>query len=214
MSRLALHLTRALAFLAAAGVMAAIANRFAPPSRKLDWLGQVPAVSLVPEAAAAPETAPDAKPEVTPEPATSTVPPAKSPAPAPQPAPRTLDPFQPSSTAVVRQIGSDDAWAAYRRRIPFVDARRTADFEEGHVAGAWSAPVWESDCDRRITEFEARANPGMKDPIVLYCAAGCEDSKLLAAKLQGLGYRNLLVYNEGFPDWTAKARPVARGARP
>lgn len=200
MSRLAHHLARALTFLAAAGLLGTAANHFAAPSRKLAWLGQAPAVPAAPQAD--PPAAPD--------------PQAPEPAPGPErPAPRrAADPFQPSATQAVRQITSEDAWSAFRRRIPFLDARRTADFEEGHVAGAWSAPVWESDCDRRITEFEARANPGMKDPVVLYCTGGCEDSKLLAAKLQGLGYRNLLVYTDGFPDWTAKARPVAKGPRP
>jgi len=197
MSRLAHHLTRALAFLAAAVLLGTVANHLAAPSRKLAWLGRAPAEP------AAPPVAPPADP------------PAPEPAPGPaRPAPRAADPFQPSSTQAVREISSEVAWSAFGRRIPFLDARRTTDFEEGHVAGAWSAPVWESDCDRRITEFEARANPGMKDPVVIYCTGGCEDSKLLAAKLQGLGYRNLLVYTDGFPDWTAKARPVAKGPRP
>lgn len=201
MSRLAHHLARALAFLAAAGLLGAAANHFAAPSRKLAWLGRAPAEPLT-----APLAAPLDPPVDTPAP---------EPAPGPaQPAPRAADPFRPSSTQAVREITSEVAWSAFGRRIPFLDARRTAEFEEGHVAGAWSAPVWESDCDRRITEFEARANPGMKDPIVIYCTGGCEDSKLLAAKLQGLGYRNLLVYTDGLPDWAAKARPVAKGPRP
>ncbi|WP_306598973.1 rhodanese-like domain-containing protein [Geothrix sp. 21YS21S-2] len=197
MSRLAHHLARALAFLAAAVLLGVAANHFAAPSRKLAWLGRTPTEP------AAPPADPPADP------------PAPEPAPGPvRTAPRAADPFHPSSTQAVREISSEVAWSAFGRRIPFLDARRTSDFEEGHVAGAWSAPVWESDCDRRITEFEARANPGMKDPVVIYCTGGCEDSKLLAAKLQGLGYRNLLVYTDGFPDWTAKARPVAKGPRP
>jgi len=201
MSRLARHLARALAFLAAAGLLGTASNHFAGPSRKLAWLGQAPAVP----------TAPQANPPADP----PADPPAPEPAPRPgRPALRAADPFQPSSTQTVREITSEVAWSAFGRRIPFLDARRSAEFEEGHVAGAWSAPVWESDCDRRITEFEARANPGLKDPVVIYCTGGCEDSKLLAAKLQGLGYRNLLVYTDGFPDWTAKARPVAKGPRP
>jgi rhodanese-related sulfurtransferase len=116
---------------------------------------------------------------------------------------------------VVREITSQDAWDAFRLHLPFLDARRTADFAEGHVPGAWSVPVWEAQPEAAITAFEASANPGSRDPIVLYCSGGgCEDARLLANRLVALGYRNLLLYAGGFPDWTAKARPVATGARP
>jgi rhodanese-related sulfurtransferase len=115
----------------------------------------------------------------------------------------------------VRAISAPDAWLAYELKVPFLDARRSAAFTEGHILGAWSAPVWEADVDTRLTEFEARANPGPRDPIVIYCdGGGCEDSHLLANKLVALGYRNLLIYTDGFPDWTAQGRPVAKGARP
>ncbi|BDU74423.1 rhodanese-like domain-containing protein [Mesoterricola silvestris] len=229
MNRYAQFSLRALAFVAAAGLLGTAANRFAPPRRKLDWLGQAPVEPLPPvdppgaapaaeleatpsarltdDRAARPETARAARPEtaraVRPEAARAA-----------GPAPRAADPLLPSATQAVRQITSQEASLAFAKHVLFLDARRSAEFEDGHVQGAWSAPVWEVDCDRRITEFEARANPGMKDPIVVYCSSGCEDSRLLAAKLQALGYRNLLVYTDGFPDWTAKGRPVARGPRP
>jgi rhodanese-related sulfurtransferase len=69
--------------------------------------------------------------------------------------------------------------------------------------------------EARITEFEARARPALADPVVLYCSGGdCEDSRLLAGKLVALGYRNLLIYRDGFPDWAAQGRPQQQGARP
>jgi len=75
--------------------------------------------------------------------------------------------------------------------------------------------VWEDRPEGKLTEFEARVNPGTKDPIVLYCSGGgCEDSHLLANRLVALGYRNLLIYAEGFPDWAARSRPVEKGPRP
>jgi rhodanese-related sulfurtransferase len=116
---------------------------------------------------------------------------------------------------VVREITSQDAWEAFNRHLPFLDARRTADFTEGHVPGAYSVPVWEAQPEAAITAFEASANPGSRAPIVLYCSGGgCEDAHLLADRLVALGYRNLLLYAGGFPDWTAAHRPVAKGARP
>ena len=83
------------------------------------------------------------------------------------------------------------------------------------MPGARSVPVWEADLERRLTEFEAAAQPAPRSPIVLYCGGGgCEDSHLLARKLVDLGYRNLLIYRDGFPDWTAQGRPSATGSQP
>jgi rhodanese-related sulfurtransferase len=76
-------------------------------------------------------------------------------------------------------------------------------------------PIWEQDAPARITEFEARVNPSPQAPIVAYCSGGdCEDSRLLARKLVELGYRNLFIYRDGFPDWVQRGRPQTRGARP
>ena len=116
---------------------------------------------------------------------------------------------------MIRDLSSADAWTAYQSKIPFLDARRTEQYQDGHVPGAWSVPVWESELPARITEFEARTNPGFQDPIAVYCDGGdCEDSRLLAGKLVALGYRNLLVYRGGFPDWRDHGRPVQKGTRP
>jgi rhodanese-related sulfurtransferase len=116
---------------------------------------------------------------------------------------------------VIRDLSPDDAWAAFQLRIPFLDARRSEDYQDGHVADAWNVPIWEADAPARITEFEARTNPGPRAPIVIYCAGGdCEDSRLLARKLVDLGYRNLFIYRDGFPDWVKHGRPQQRGPHP
>ena len=128
---------------------------------------------------------------------------------APAPA-ATPDPSQP-----VREVSSGEAWDLYQAKAPFLDARRRDAYLAGHVAGAWNACVWESDLDARLTEFEARANPRSTDPLVLYCSGGdCEDSRLLADKLVAMGYRDLRLYRDGFPDWTRLGRPVGKGEQP
>ena len=102
----------------------------------------------------------------------------------------------------------------YQAKTPFLDARRSGEYAEGHIAGAWNVSVWESTVDTQITEFEAVANPGSTTPLVLYCSGGdCEDSHLLASRLTPLGYRNLLIYRAGYPDWVKQGRPIAKGAR-
>jgi len=197
MANLSSQPLRALALLAAAGVCAFLVNANAGPARKLAWTGRVPQAVALPA----------------PAPAVEAPPPAIEAAPAPPPKAGPRFPADPG--AVMREITSRDAWDAYALHIPFLDARRSADFADGHVKGAWSVPVWEAEADTRITEFEARANPGMKQPLVIYCSGGdCEDSRLLANKLVALGYRNLLLYPGGYPDWMAQSRPVEKGARP
>jgi rhodanese-related sulfurtransferase len=114
----------------------------------------------------------------------------------------------------MREINLTDAEGAFDRHIAFLDARRTPDYLEGHVPGAVSLPVWEDGLEARITRWEAGSALAPKDPIVVYCSAGCEDSRLLAGKLVALGYRNLLIYTGGFPEWLGASRPVAAGARP
>ncbi|HLO68241.1 MAG TPA: rhodanese-like domain-containing protein, partial [Holophaga sp.] len=122
-------------------------------------------------------------------------------------------PFPAVQGSPVREITPSQAWEAWQAGVPFLDARRSGDYAEGHVKGAWSLPVWEDGLQEAITRFEAQAAPDPKAPLVLYCAGGgCEDSHLLARRLLELGYRNLLVYGGGWPDWTAKGHPGTKGA--
>jgi rhodanese-related sulfurtransferase len=208
MPKSASDLLKALALLAVALVCAGLANRWAGPGRKLEWTGWAPQ-------------------PVRPQPAAPAPPQPPAPAPAIQAAakpaslgkvahPKKPDsPFAPSPQEVIREISSAAAWEAYQLKFPFLDARRSSEFEAGHVAGAWSVPIWETLAAARITEFEARANPDPQAPIIVYCSGGdCADSRLLAKKLVELGYRDLLIYRDGFPDWVRLGRPQASGARP
>jgi len=230
---------KALALLAAALACAGLANHWAGPERKLDWTGWAPPAALQAVASATPPALPQTVPGVTPPASPRAVPPVPGPpSPPPVPAPRVppapgapaaparpaARPPQPPAAAaqfdpdpgqVIREISSEAAMAAFRQGFPFLDARRSADFAAGHVAGAWSVPIWEADAAARITEFEARANPSPRSPLVVYCSGGdCEDSRLLARRLVDLGYRNLLIYRDGFPDWVTQGRPQEQGARP
>jgi len=229
MPKLVPDLLKALTLLAAAILCAGLANGLAGPERKLGWGAWSPAPMAaapvaVPAEAPAAGPAPAAPPEwpaapVRPLAKQPSKPAIKPPTPAAPPAsPAPLDAaarFPPAPASVIRELDSDSAWTAFQLKVPFLDARRSADFEEGHVAGAWSLPVWEAGLEARLIGFEAKANPQPKAPLVVYCSGGdCEDSHLLARKLVELGYRNLLIYRDGFPDWSAKGRPVARGARP
>ncbi|WP_306589458.1 rhodanese-like domain-containing protein [Geothrix sp. 21YS21S-4] len=110
------------------------------------------------------------------------------------------------------EISSQAAWETFQAGVPFLDARRSSEFAEGHIAGAWCAPVWEADLEDRLFAFKAARRPGPEDAIVLYCSGGdCRDSHLLAERLLAQGYFHLLIYRDGFPDWAAQGRPVQKG---
>lgn len=213
----------ALPLLAALGAWSA--NALASPRRRLSWrpVHAVP-VPLPATASAAPLRAPA---------------PILTPAPAPEPPPRPEAPkaARPQPVAVAplshadqararfpwdpehleREITSAEALEAFQLGIPFFDARRSADFEAGHIRRARSLPVWEDDLAERLQRLAAdpafQPRPSrLRVPLVLYCSGGtCEDSHRLAEQLIPLGFGNLLIYADGFPDWRDRGRPVASG---
>ncbi len=213
--------------LAALAVVAAlISNALASPARRLAWSGSK--VHMLPPAAwdgplAPPPPVPPPLAPATPLPPLPVQTQADSLTPAlpfhptpatPNPPLKPLPPQPPETpnTAPIREITSEEAWKAHQAGASFLDARRSAEFAEGHVAGAWSAPVWESDLEDRLFAFKAARRPGPEDPIVIYCSGGdCKDSHLLANKLITEGYFHLLIYRDGFPAWSAQGHPTQKG---
>jgi len=115
------------------------------------------------------------------------------------------------------EIAFDDVAALHAKGVLFLDARRTSVFEEGHIAGARSFSVWESDVDDKVNAlFNERSDPRDQNlPIVIYCSGGaCEDSHMLAQKLWGIQFNNVYVYKDGFPDWQKRGGAVRTGSQP
>jgi rhodanese-related sulfurtransferase len=121
--------------------------------------------------------------------------------------------FPPHPDRPYVDITGEEAARLFASGVPFLDARRTSVFEEGHVAGARSFSVWESDIDQKVMALIAeRDGP---QPLVVYCSGGdCEDSHLLAQKLWGAGFNDNLVYRDGYPDWVRRGGAVRTGAKP
>ena len=118
--------------------------------------------------------------------------------------------FPPHNKPSLEISGDDAAWL-FARGALILDARRTKDYEQGHIAHARSFPVWESDIDARVTALVGEGRDG-SIPVVLYCSGGdCEDSHMLAQKLFGAGFNNLLVYQGGWPDWQKRGGSSAAG---
>lgn len=124
-----------------------------------------------------------------------------------------LQRFPSSPEIPAEEIHTADAKWLWEQGVMFLDARRTSIYNEGHIPGARPFAIWEADVDDKVKELATEGlDPDM--PIVIYCSGGeCEDSHLLAQKLWGMFFNNLLVYHEGFPGWNEAGHPVERGPR-
>ena len=210
---------------------ASVSNFAATRDRKVAWVGNYPRALQVPEKAASPDPAvidpaaatatetttalptetatataapvPVATTTVAPDQstaplATSTSPEVKLPA-GFQSRPRKSFPPHPNVAAL--EITNEDAMQLWHEKAIFIDARRTDVYNAGHVKGARSMPVWEADIDDRVRDFFNEVTDQQR-PIVVYCTGGnCEDSHMLAEKLWGAGFENVLVHTDGFPGW-------------
>jgi rhodanese-related sulfurtransferase len=178
------------------------------------------APSSDPPPAADPAAPPDAAPVTTAE-APSGAPPAVAPpaataaAPAPGAAAESAAlPSKPADVAYV-EITSTQAKTAHDAGALFVDARFTSQYEEGHVAGALSIPIWESGVDEAVANlpFDEMVQGDTGKTIVVYCNGGdCEDSHSLSKKLWEAGFMNVYVYKDGYPDWLARGWQVLKGS--
>ena len=165
--------------------------------------------------AMAPSTNPAPAPATTTASTKATVAPSKPASASPvKPAGDPLAAFQPHPDKPYIELGGDDVALLYAQGVLFLDARRTSVFEEGHIAGARSFPVWEADIDDRVNAlFGERSDPeDQNKPIVIYCSGGaCEDSHMLAQKLWAIQFNNVYVYKDGFPDWQKRGGAMRTG---
>jgi rhodanese-related sulfurtransferase len=209
---------------------AGLSNLAAPSTRKLAWVGSypraldigAPAEEATPAPAAAPATTPADTEKSPPSPASapaSARPTAPAPAAlaAPSPAAPEADlakSFPPHPDKAAVEITPADVRLLHRRKVLFLDARRSSVYADGHISGARSFPVWESDIDARVKGLYEEGLD-QRAPVVIYCSGGnCEDSHMLAEKLYMVGFDNVLIYKDGFPDWEKRRLAVTRGGNP
>lgn len=221
----------AVVLIAVAAVCGLLSNALAARERRLVLPGYYPNALRVP--ARVPDPVPAPSPQaVTMTPPSPIITETASPVPAPvvskavpkapvaaRPAvvPETplLQKFPPHPDKASADISGEEASWLHAKGVLFLDARRTSVYEEGHIAGARPFSVWESDIDDKVMKlFEERGEPEQQlQPIVIYCSGGaCEDSHMLAQKLWGLQFNNVLVYKDGFPDWQRRGGAARTGA--
>ena len=141
------------------------------------------------------------------------------PAEVPQPNKGARAPVEPTKEAApaseFQMIDIAAAHEEYGNETLFVDARRTREYEAGHITGALTASAWEADLLEKITKI--RDEYPAEAPIVVYCGSSkeCEDSKIVSRQLKEVGFVNILVYQGGFPEWS-KEKPdlVTKGLEP
>jgi rhodanese-related sulfurtransferase len=214
------HFLEAATLIIAAVICALVSNAFASKERKLVVVsgGQPP--TAVRPAVQPPTPAPDSGG------------PLSSTTPAPAPVKEQRQPlqlpiksvkaaqqkqFNPHPDKPYIEIHGDDVASLHAKGVLFLDARRTSVYEQGHIPGARPFSVWESDIDDKVNKLLAeRSDPKDQNlPIVIYCSGGdCEDSHMLAQKLWGIGFNNVYVYKDGFPDWQKRGEPVHTGPNP
>lgn len=89
-----------------------------------------------------------------------------------------------------------------------VDARDAQLFAEGHLPGAYSLPLGELGAARERFREQVAA----ERTLVIYCSGyGCPDSFDLGEALLAMGYRQVRVFEGGFPEWRDAGLPVVKG---
>ncbi|HET6961216.1 MAG TPA: rhodanese-like domain-containing protein [Terriglobia bacterium] len=94
-----------------------------------------------------------------------------------------------------------------RSMVP-VDGRSEAEYENGHLPGAFSLSA--ANFDKRFPEFSAK-HP-KEGAYLIYCGSGqCGLSRQLAGLLQKKGYHQLKLYSAGYNDWFLAGNPIEKG---
>jgi len=198
--------TKILILILLAVVCAGVSNLVASRERRLPWVGSYSrALEIVPASAAKgmPET-----------PFPAPIPMATPGAAGAASVPAAPGRFAPHPDKVSVEISTDEAESLFRQGRLFLDARRTTVYADGHISGARSFPVWESDIADRVKAFYEEGLD-QNAPIVIYCSGGdCEDSHMLAEKLYMVGFNALFIYKDGFPDWQKRGLPIIKGPKP
>lgn len=89
-----------------------------------------------------------------------------------------------------------------RKPVVLVDVRAAEAYRKAHVPGARSVP---------FVELGGRAHEIPQSGLVVLYGETRFEGRRAYEVLRGLGYRNLIVLEDGFAGWTGRGFPVARG---
>lgn len=104
----------------------------------------------------------------------------------------------------LRAVSLDQAYRQYEMGIQFIDARDNWDYEDGHIAGALNFPEFSFEPDSEIIK-----SLNKEYRYIIYCGSDdCDTSKRLAVELLKLGFKDLIVFEDGFEVWKENDYPV------
>jgi len=87
-----------------------------------------------------------------------------------------------------------------------VEALGAAFFDDAHLPGAINIPP------DQVDRLAPTLLPNVDAPIVVYCSGTCQNSEIVARRLEELGYGSVRAYLGGKEDWVEHGLPVERTA--
>jgi rhodanese-related sulfurtransferase len=93
-----------------------------------------------------------------------------------------------------------------KKELVLIDTRTKEEYQEAHIPGAISIP------EKSFEESGALLPADRNILLVLYCnGVKCGKSKKAAKKAEAMGYKNIVIYAEGFPVWEEKGLKIVAG---
>lgn len=85
-----------------------------------------------------------------------------------------------------------------------VEALGAAFFDDAHLPGAINIPP------DQVDRLAPKLLPDVEASIVVYCSGTCQNSEIVAQRLDELGYASVRIYLGGKEDWVEHGLPVER----
>ncbi len=93
-----------------------------------------------------------------------------------------------------------------KKELALIDTRTREEYQEAHIPGAVSVP------EKSFEEFTSLLPSDKNALLVLYCnGVRCGKSRKAAKKAEAMGYKNIVIYAEGFPVWEEKGLKIVAG---
>ncbi|PLX82197.1 MAG: rhodanese-like domain-containing protein [Desulfuromonas sp.] len=123
-------------------------------------------------------------------------------------APVAGNPVTPSEEVFPQPVDLESVRVLAEAGAVLVDARASELFAAGRPAGAVSLPFGE--VEDLLGRFSAEVPAATV--LITYCSGyGCPDSFDLALRLIAAGYRDVRVFEGGFPEWRDAGLPLEEG---
>jgi len=109
------------------------------------------------------------------------------------------------------ELQLSEAYVHFQNRSAlFIDARTSAEYNEGHIPQAVSLPLGSFDYQTPIL-----VGLPMDQMLITYCEGeSCSESIDLAVHLNDVGFTEVCIYIGGWQQWQAAGYPVKEGDQP